>query len=62
MKKLSIVSKDYDSDEHVVGCYTTGERMKRRGAGGAFILVAHGTAVPGAESLEMRGASRWRSV
>jgi uncharacterized membrane protein len=36
MKKLSIVGKDYHSDEHVVGYYTTGDRMKRWGAMGAF--------------------------
>ena len=27
MKKLSIVGKDYHTDEHVVGYYTTGDRM-----------------------------------
>jgi uncharacterized membrane protein len=36
MKKLSIVGKDYHSEEHVVGYYTTGDRMKRWGAMGAF--------------------------
>ena len=28
MKKLSVVGKDYHSDEHVVGYYNTGDRMK----------------------------------
>ena len=28
MKKLSIVGKDYHTDEHVVGYYNTGDRMK----------------------------------
>ena len=28
MKKLSIVGKDYHTEENVVGYYTTGERMK----------------------------------
>jgi uncharacterized membrane protein len=36
MKKLSIVGKDYHTEEHVVGYYTTGERMKYWGKLGAF--------------------------
>ena len=28
MKKLSIVGRDYHTDEHVVGYYNAGERMK----------------------------------
>ena len=36
MKKLSIVGRDYHTDEHVVGYYNTGERMKYWGATGAF--------------------------
>src|SRR5579863_7026441 len=36
MKKLSIVGKDYHTEEHVVGYYTTGDRMKYWGASGAF--------------------------
>jgi hypothetical protein len=36
MKKLSIVGKDYHSDEHVVGYYNTGDRMKYWGKLGAF--------------------------
>jgi len=36
MKKLSIVGKDYHSDEHVVGYYTTGDRMYYWGKMGAF--------------------------
>jgi len=36
MKKLSIVGKDYHSDEHVVGYYTTGDRMMAWGKLGAF--------------------------
>ncbi len=36
MKKLSVVGKDYHSDEHVVGYYNTGERMKAWGKIGAF--------------------------
>jgi len=36
MKKLSIVGRDYHTDEHVVGYYNTGERMKKWGGIGAF--------------------------
>jgi hypothetical protein len=36
MTKLSIIGKDYHTEEHVVGYYTTGERMKAWGKNGAF--------------------------
>jgi len=36
MKKLSIVGKDYHTEEHVVGYYTNGERMLYWGKLGAF--------------------------
>jgi len=36
MKKLSIVGKGYHTDEHVVGYYNTGDRMKYWGKLGAF--------------------------
>jgi uncharacterized membrane protein len=36
MKKLSIVGKDYHSEEHVVGYYNTGDRIKYWGKLGAF--------------------------
>ena len=36
MKKLSIVGKDYHTDEHVVGYYNAGDRMKYWGKQGAF--------------------------
>lgn len=36
MKKLSIVGKDYHAEEHVVGYYNTGDRMKVWGKLGAF--------------------------
>ena len=36
MKKLSIVGRDYHTDEHVVGYYNTGDRMKSWGKTGAF--------------------------
>jgi len=36
MKKLSVVGKDYQTDEHVVGYYNTGDRIKYWGKLGAF--------------------------
>jgi uncharacterized membrane protein len=36
MKKLSIVGKDYHTEEDVVGYYNAGDRMKRWGKTGAF--------------------------
>lgn len=36
MKKLSIIGKDYHTEENVVGYYTTGDRMKYWGKVGAF--------------------------
>jgi len=36
MKKLSIIGRDYHTDEHVVGYYNTGDRMKVWGKTGAF--------------------------
>ena len=36
MKKLSIVGKDYHTEENVVGYYNAGDRMKYWGKLGAF--------------------------
>jgi len=36
MKKLSIVGKDYHSEEHAVGFYNTGERVQYWGKRGAY--------------------------
>ena len=36
MKQLSIVGKDYHTEEHVVGYYNAGDRMKYWGKLGAF--------------------------
>ena len=36
MKRLSVVGKDYHTEEHVVGYYNTGDRMKYWGKLGAF--------------------------
>jgi len=36
MKKLSIVGKDYHTEQHVVGYYNTGDRMRAWGKMGAF--------------------------
>lgn len=60
--KLSIVGKDYLSDEHVVGYYNTGDRMKYWGKLGAFwgglwgfIFGAAFFWVPGVGPLLMAG-------
>ena len=36
IKKISIIGKDYHTEENVVGYYTTGDRMKTWGGMGAF--------------------------
>ncbi len=36
MRQLSIIGRDYHSEEHVVGYYNTGDRMKAWGKMGAF--------------------------
>jgi len=36
MKQLSIIGRDYHTDEHVAGYYNTGDRVKYWGAQGAF--------------------------
>lgn len=36
MKSLSIIGKDYHTDEHVVGYYNTSDRMQYWGKNGAF--------------------------
>jgi len=36
MRKLSIVGRDYHTEEHVVGYYNAGDRMKAWGKRGAF--------------------------
>ena len=54
MRTLSIVGKDAHTDEHVVGYYNTGDRMKYWGKAGAFwggvwglLLGSAAFAVPG---------------
>ncbi len=54
--KLSIVGKDYHTEEHVTGYYTTGDRMKYWGQFGAFwgglwglLLGAAFFAIPGSD-------------
>jgi uncharacterized membrane protein len=37
MKNLSIVGKDYHTDENVVGYYNMGDRMMQWGGNGAFL-------------------------
>jgi hypothetical protein len=60
--KLSIIGKDYHTDEKVVGYYTTGERMKYWGVRGAFwggiwglFLGAGFFLVPGVGSVLVAG-------
>jgi uncharacterized membrane protein len=36
MKRLSIIGKDYHTEEHALGFYTSGDRMKFWGTRGAF--------------------------
>lgn len=36
MKRLSIIGKDYHTEEHALGFYTSGDRMKFWGVRGAF--------------------------
>ena len=45
MKMLSVVGKDYHSDEHVVGYYYTGDRMKAWGKIRRFLRWALGHAI-----------------
>ena len=58
MKKLSIVGCDQHSDEHVMGYYNAGERMKCWGKMGIFWGMLFGSAfilVPGAGLLLVAG-------
>ena len=43
MQRLSIVGKDYHTEEHVVGYYNTGDRMRCWGQRGAFWGALWGT-------------------
>ena len=40
MKKLSIVGRDYHTEEHVIGYYNAGDRMKYWGKMGALVARA----------------------
>lgn len=58
MKKLSIVGKDYHTEEHVVGYYNAGDRMKVWGKLGAFWGLLFGSAffvIPGIGPLIVFG-------
>lgn len=58
MKKLSIVGKDYHTEEDVVGYYNTGDRMKKWGKMGAFWGILFGSAffiIPGIGPIVMGG-------
>ena len=63
MKKLSIIGRDYHTDEHVVGYYNAGDRMKYWGKLGAFWGgfwgLLFGSAfffIPGVGPVALRGA------
>jgi hypothetical protein len=62
MKKLSIVGKDYHTEEQVVGYYNTGDRMKYWGKLGAFwggiwgmLFGAAAFAIPGVGAVLVAG-------
>ena len=59
MKKLSIVGKDYHTEEHVVGYYTTGDRMLYWGKLGAFWGGFWGLAV---RLRVLLGAGHWSAA
>ena len=62
IKKLSIVGKEYHSEEHVIGYYNAGDRMKYWGKMGAFwggiwglLLGAAFFAIPGVGPVLIAG-------
>jgi uncharacterized membrane protein len=62
MKKMSIVGKDYHTDERVVGYYNAGDRMKYWGEQGAFwggiwgmLFGAAFFAIPGIGPISVAG-------
>ena len=61
MTKLSIIGKDYHTEEHVVGYYNTGDRMKAWGASGAFwgglwgLMFGGAFLIPGVGPILMAG-------
>jgi uncharacterized membrane protein len=62
MTQLSIVGKDYHTEDHVVGYYNTGDRMKAWGRMGAFwgglwglLLGAAFFAIPGIGPVAIAG-------
>ena len=59
MKKLSVVGKDYHTEENVVGFYNTGDRMKFWGKLGAFWGGACGVYCSARPSSSFRGWANW---
>jgi hypothetical protein len=45
MRKLSIVGRDFHTEEHVVGYYNSGDRMKAWGKRGAFLGLDLGMSI-----------------
>ena len=63
MKKLSVVGKDYHTDEQVVGYYNAGDRMKYWGKWGAFWGGFWGLLFGAAFFWARdRPCARWRSI
>ena len=61
MKKLSIVGKDYHTDEHVVGYYNTGDRMMYWGKLGLFGAASGGCcSVPRSSGCRALVRYSWR--
>lgn len=63
MKKLSIVGHDYHSEEHIVGYYNTGDRVRYWGKLGAFwggiwgmLFGSAALAIPGVGPIVVGGA------
>ena len=59
IKKLSLLGKDYHSDEQVVGYYNTGDRMKYWGKLGAFWGGLWGLLFGSAMFLMSPESARW---
>lgn len=61
MTKLSIMGKDFHTEEHVVGYYNTGDRMKSWGSSGAFwgglwgLMFGGAFLIPGIGPILMAG-------
>jgi hypothetical protein len=57
MRKLSIMGRDYGTEEHVLGHFNAGDRVKLFGKWDKFLLVVHGTADEIAKAKDVQGAA-----